>query len=284
MPAFSFGTGTRDHVADKIFISHDHEKKKKVSCSPGPVYIVPSTVGDAPSFTFGSEEQRGTAKAKYPDSSVDLCSSNVDSQKVKFHSTKGIHFGTESRMSVANAETVRNDPALAIGLESPGSVAYSPDDKMTAKQQPAYSFGPMYGKPGDKVRSARSKAAPGGTPRNVGPGSQAMPSSMGTQPSSVKKSNAQWSFGSDKRDVAGVDPPGRQLLDPSPELSSLGRQVVSGARSAPQCRFGTATRDHSAKTHLVITEMDRGPAANMPMVRHHFDLPLPAKPINKAGS
>ncbi|CAE8665091.1 unnamed protein product, partial [Polarella glacialis] len=94
MPAFSFGTGSREVASLKVFLSKKHCKCKAVLNSPGPVYSIPSTVGEGPRFGFGQDEQRSSRVNRYPDSSVDLTCATVDSQKVKFSSTAGVHFGT----------------------------------------------------------------------------------------------------------------------------------------------------------------------------------------------
>lgn len=284
MPAFSFGTSTRERTAKKVVLTKAHEKRKAVMNSPGPVYGIPSTVGDGPKFGFGTEEQRGTIKAPYPDSSVDLTCSTVDTQTVKFDSTKGVHFGTEQRMNTKNAEIIRTNPSAQFGMCSPGSFDYCPEDGLVVKAPAEYSFGPKNGKINDK-QATRMSAPQMSTPRHVGPGSHGQPSGMGSQPNSRKKSAPSWSFAGLRH--SDLTPPrphkNMPLLDLSPELSSLGRQVVSSARSAPQCGFGSATRDQNAKTYLVVTEADRGAAAALPKPRFHVEMPRPERRIAKPG-
>mmetsp|Transcript_39295 Transcript_39295/g.69113 ORF Transcript_39295/g.69113 Transcript_39295/m.69113 type:complete len:329 (-) Transcript_39295:117-1103(-) len=296
MPAYSFGTSSRERSAKKVILSKAHEKRKAIMNSPGPVYGVPSTVGDGPKFGFGTEEQRTHAKAPYPDSSVDLTCSTVDSQTVKFHSTKGVHFGTEQRMNSQNAEIIRTNPTGMLGMCSPssfdygmsplpkGSYDYGPKDELVNQAPPEFSFGPQNGKINDK-QAARMSAPQTCTPRHVGPGSHGQPSGMGSQPNSRKKSAPSWSFGGHRHSDLTPPRPHKNvpLLDLSPELSSLGRQVVSSARSAPQCGFGSATRDQSARTYLVVTEADRGAAAALPKPRFHVEMPPPERRIPKPG-
>lgn len=247
--------------------------------SPGPVYGVPTATGSGPKFGFGSEEQRYHPKAQYPDSSVDLTCSVVDSQIVKFSSTKSVHFGTESRMNSKNAEAIRMNPSNLLCTQSPIGFDYNPDDSLILKSSAEYSFGPMHGKANNLTRLQLPLTS---TPRHVGPGSHMQPSGCGAQPNSARKSAPAWSFGTKTNNYT---PRNRNtsLLDTSPELSSLGKQVVSSARSAPSCGFGTSTRDHSARTHLVITEMDRGPAAQMARPRFHLEMPPPERPRAKPG-
>merc|ERR1711964_22824 len=95
------------------------------------------------------------------------------------------------------------------------------------------------------------------TPRNVGPGSYPPSASLGKQALSARKSNAAWSFAQEKR----MPPlkPSDMVVDPSPNLSSFGKQVVSRATSSAGYGFGTSTREHKSKTFLVQTKGDRGP-------------------------
>jgi hypothetical protein len=282
MPSFSFGTGVRG-AGNKIFITKKHEKRKAVMNSPGPVYGVPNTVGAGPKFSFGTEEQRSTAKAQYPDSSVDLTCSVVDSQTVKFDGTKAVHFGTEPRMNSKNAEALRGNAEANLCTQSPLSFDYNPDDSLVAKAHPLFSFGPKNTSEGMKC-PARIHIPKTGTPRHVGPGSHTQAAGVGPQPTSARKSAPAWSFGGKPTIVAKpTEGRGFPLLDPSPELSSLGKQVVSNGRSAPSCGFGTSTREHSARTHLVVTDADRGPAATMRPLKFHLEMPSGGKQLPKPG-
>uniref|UniRef100_A0A7S1W0I8 Uncharacterized protein n=1 Tax=Alexandrium catenella TaxID=2925 RepID=A0A7S1W0I8_ALECA len=281
MPAFSFGTASRELSAKKVFISKKHERAKAPMNSPGPVYNPPSYIGAASKYSFGTDEQRSHRKAKYPDSSVDLTCATVDSQGVKFRSTKGVHFGTEGRLSHKNAEIIRVHPTSALGMESPGALEYSPDEKKVADKPPEYSFGPASPPQTTGKVVPRIPLPPTGTPRTLGPGSHALPSGMGAQLNSARSNAPSWGFGSARRTAPSPD--GRQLLDTAPDLSSLGKQVVSSARSAPQHGFGSATREHVGRTTLVQTRADRGPRAQMPKPNFHLDLPPPARSVAKPG-
>lgn len=278
MPEYSFGTSTRAAHTSKHYLGAKHEKKKAVMNSPGPVYAVPTTTGDGPKFGFGTE-QRAQTKAQYPDSSVDLTCSLVDSQVLKFQNTKAVHFGTESRMNSKNAEAILMNPQVMMGTQSPIGFDYEPNDSIISKSSAEYSFGPKNGKASALSRLQLPLTS---TPRHVGPGSHQQPSGCGDQPSSAKKSAPSWSFGIK---TGSYTPRNRNspLLDTSPELSSLGKQVVSSARSAPSCGFGTSTRDHSARTHLLQTKLDKGPAAQMDKPRFHLEMPPPEKPRPKPG-
>jgi len=280
MPSYSFGTGARG-VTNKVFISKKHSKRMAVMNSPGPVYGVPSSTGLGPKFGFGTEEQRQTIKPQFPDSSVDLTCSEVDSQSVKFSTTKGVHFGTEPRMNPKNAEALRSNPETNLCTQSPLSFDYNPDDKLVAQSKPEYSFGPKEARLGEKC-PPRIHIPRTGCPRHVGPGSHIVPSGVGQQPVSARKSAPSWSFGG-KRACNTPRNNNNSLIDPSPELSSLGKQVVSSARSAPSAGFGTSTREHSARTYLVVTEADRGPAAAMCKPQFHLEMPPVQRQMAKPG-
>lgn len=281
MPAYSFGTGSRDVATMKVYISAKHQKSKGTMNSPGPVYSQNTTVGAGPQFGFGTDEQRKHSKAKYPDSSVDLTCASVDTQAVKFHATKAVHFGTESRMSCANAEVVRVHPGIMFGQESPGALEYNPNEQTIIKKTAEYSFGPGAGPQTTGKIVPRITLPLTGTPRTVGPGSNTVQPALGEQANSARKSAPAWGMGNpSRREGQGQT---AALLDTSANLSSIGKQVVSSARSAPQCGFGSATRDHVARTALITTQADRGPAAAMPKPNFHLDLPPPSKNISKPG-
>jgi len=300
MPAYSFGTGSRDVARTKIYISPRHEKSKVVVNSPGPVYSTVSTVGETAKYGFGTEVQRVHGKAKYPDSSVDLTCAEVDSQKVKFHGTKGVHFGTEVKMSKKNAEIIRVNPTAAFGTESPGMKMTAPVTEFTPRgekervqreklergelqvtqRKPEYSFGASSG-PGGAGKTTRINLPLTGTPRHVGPGSHKAPGGLGQQPHSARSTAPAWSFGQGQRHNESEEQ--GPIYDANPEISSLGKQVVSNAATAPMCGFGTSTRAHKAKTHMLISDADKGPSAFMAKPNFHFDLPKFSKTPCKAG-
>lgn len=293
MPAYSFGTGSREAASNKVFISPRHAKTKP-GVSPGPAYSIPTTVGASSKFSFGADEQRKHAKAQYPDTSVDLTCSMVDSQQVKFKSTPGVHFGTESRACTKNGELIRVNPPIALGLEAPGALEYYPEraEPNIKKMPPEYSFGPKIHKdPKKKPDPKKDQQKPTmrltmlatGVPRHVGPGSHDLAEALGQQPQSARSTAPSYSFGSSPR-LEELKKCG-QVFECSPDLSSLGKQVVSTHKTMPKCTFGDATRDKVARSQLVTTTADRGPAAVMPKPHFHCELPKPSvsRPLAKAG-
>jgi len=280
MPAYSFGTGTREAARLKVYQGSKAEKTKSVMISPGPVYAQVSTVGNAPKFSFGTDENRKQAKAKYPDSSVDLTCSLVDSQGVKFKRDPTMVFGTEARMSQNNGELLRGQPLAGYATESPGALEYFPEkaEPKVRKTQPCFSFGlpaeETKGGPPPRMPQRMKPLHTLSTPRHVGPGSHQQPPGIGAQPLSARSSAPQWSFTASPRDGPERED-AKQLLDISPELSSLGKQVVSAHRTLPRHGFGTSTRDGMARTQMAMTELDRGPVANMPKPRFPINLPPP---------
>lgn len=266
----SFGSCSRDRHHQKVFMSEKHERAKATMVSPGPCYSVPTAVGEGPKFGFGSSEQRPYARPMYPDTSVDLTGAFPDSQQNKYHSTKGVHFGTDLKDNMKNALLVKVHPAANLGTLSPGPFAYDPKERdVTRPTEPRYSCA-------GKTKAGSSLALKIATPRNVGPGSYPPTSGMGEQPRSEKRSNPSYSFGNEKRMPALKK--SDAVLDPHPDigsLSSFGRQVVSNQKSAPGYGFGTATRDHKEKTFLVQTSLDKGPKHVMgPTPQEHPRLSL----------
>lgn len=204
MPAYSFGTATRDRQHHRVFISEKHSRHKATSASPGPVYSTRTDLGTGPRCVFGSEDRSDKPRqidvpVRYPDSSVDLMCLPVDSQKVKFPRAKGVHFGTEMKMSVKNAEIIKSHPAAYTGVNSPGAAEYEPNDKCAALSAPAYSMGPKQPRFGEKL-PPRLQVPPHGTPHFLGPGSHVQPSSLGDQPTSLRRTAPSFSFGSERRD------------------------------------------------------------------------------------
>jgi len=288
MPAYSFGTCGREQASKKVYFGEKHEKAKAGLTSPGPIYSLPSSLSEGPVSTFGTGAARTTWKQKYPDSSIDLTGAVVDSQGVKYASPRGVCFGSESRTHSKNAEVLRGNPENAMGSCSPGHhcLPFQVKDDAIVQSPPKYSFGPRRPRIGEKP-PARAALAPMSTPKFTGPASHQLPGAMGSQPTSARRTQPGYTFAGGKRDSSTPRGPSTQL-DHSPELSSLGRQVVSKQKTSPDFGFGTSTRDHAAKTYLVQLGADKGPAANMPSPRlFHPELRLERspdrRPIPKAG-
>lgn len=297
-PEYSFGTQSREVQTKKVFFSAAHDKHKGIMVSPGPVYKTPSYFGEGPKHSFGTDDQRTHSRAKYPDSSTDLTCATVDSQRVKFPNTKGVHFGTEARMNNKNGEIIRVHPGLVHGIDAQEALNYTPDinivggkaerqDLHPAKvtnRAPSYSFGPVLpkGEIQSDGRVPRRLPLPlMSSPRSLGPGSHTIPSAIGNQPMSARTSAPSWVFGSEERSKsARVN---RQLYDSGVGLSSMGRQFMAGAPSGPQHSFGSSTREDRNKSVFLCHADDLGPAARMPKLSFPIDLPPPQKRIAKVG-
>jgi len=280
-PEYSFGTQSREVQTKKVFFSGGHEQHKGTMISPVPVYKTPSCLGEGPKHSFGTDDQRKHAWAKYPDSSVDLTCASVDSQRVKFPSTKGVHFGTEARMNKNNGEIIRVHPGLVHGLDSQDTLECTPDMTTVTRKAPQYSFGPKGEIISDGRVPRRLPLPLTASPRYLGPGSHTMPSAIGDQPLSARTSAPCWGFGSEQRSKSARGT--RQLYDSGVGLSSMGRQVLAGAPSGPQHSFGTSTRDDRNKAVLIRHADDLGPGARMPRLNFPIDLPPPQKRIAKVG-
>jgi hypothetical protein len=252
-PRYSFGKGTRDQL-DKVFLSHTAEKTKGNKDTPGAIYDVPSDLGRAQSFTFSKAPQRVHMKQKYPDSSIDLIETIVDSGYVKFDNQPAFYFGTEAKDCMKNSAITRNHQSASMGVIGPGPAGYLPDAKSHLEGQPTYPFGV-------KTKFGSMFAYQGSTPLQVGPGKYKLQKATGKQSLSTRATLPAWGFGKGKR--FPTSEPDLTIIDPSPNRKAMGKQVLSRSRSAPIFGFGTATRDHRAKTGCYILPEDKGPANDM---------------------
>ncbi|CAE7703446.1 unnamed protein product [Symbiodinium pilosum] len=267
-PAHSFGTCDRESARLKVYMSRKLEKSKAKLNSPGPVYDIPSAVGAAPSFSFGTDVQRKHDPKKYPDSTVDLTCATVDTQKVKYAKTPGCHFGTEQKLALKNAEIIRTHAGLALGAESPGALEYHV--KEVAKKMPAYSFGPTESmtprKPESRVQLLQTS-----TPARVGPGSHPKPSGLGHQPMSPRPTAPAWTMsGRSPREKTQTE----ALAIEDKVFSSIGKQVLSTIRSPPSVATTKSTREQVSRTAMYVSEMDKTDVARGP--KPHFNMELPA--------
>lgn len=78
---------------------------------------------------------------------------------------------------------------------------------------------------------------------------------------STRQTLPQWGFSKAHRFPQSK--PDLTVLEPKPNNSAMGKQVLSRSRSAPSPGFGTATRDHRSKTGCYILPEDKGPANDM---------------------
>lgn len=282
-PAYSIGTegytgqGYREVQAMKVFLSRKLTQRiQQGRTAPGPHYDVPKHMGRGPAFAFPQEEQRPPLGGPYyPDSSVDLTCATVDSQKVKFAGSAHACFGSEMRMGIQNAEILVTNPNLMLGMESPGAAEYSPQEDAIRRRHPKYSFADNVEERWQHMKpTSRMSLPPSGTPRTVGPNSHRMPSGIGQQPLSARRSSPAWSLSGQKLDMSSADL--GPYLDTAPAFSSLGRQVVSTSKSSGTCAFGKASRETAQKMAMCMTHTDRGPAGQMKKLNFHMDLPKTA--------
>lgn len=281
-PAFSIGTagyngsGYREVQAMKVFVSRKlTHRVQQGRTAPGPIYDIGRMSHRGPAFAFPQEEQRPPlGGTNYPDSSVDLTCATVDSQKVKFPGSAQACFGTEMRMGIKNAEILVTNPNLMLGMESPGAAEYSPSQEAVRRQHPKYSFA-------DNVQERVQNAKPvtrltlpaTGTPRTVGPNSHRIPSGIGQQPLSARRSSPAWSLsGKNQPSECDMGP----YLDDGPVFSSLGYQALSTSKTSGKCSFGNASREKAQRLTMCMTHTDRGPAGQMPKLNFHLDLPKTA--------
>jgi hypothetical protein len=254
-------------------------KQMMLKASPGPNYSVPTTTGAGPRHVIGTGPRVHAHKAQYPDSSVDLTGACPDSQIVKYHSVQGGTMGTEVKFNNKNGEVVATNPALMLGMESPATFEHNPKEQLTTRHAAEYSFGPSGGvDPAKKVPPLNGLKGP--TPRTLGPGSHKLQSGIGAQVMSARSTAPSWNFGTSERMSARRAH--ENVLERAPDLSSLGKQVVSHVTTSQRPVFGKASRDQVNKGGMAFTKLDRGPVADMPKMRLPLSMPGPPTKMSKA--
>lgn len=279
-PSYSFGTGTRDALTKKSYISKPAMKVQgSLKNSPGPVYAKPSTL-EQQCIKFGTEEKLRPYKAQYPDSSNDFSGATPDNQAFKYRSSASMSIGMEVRMKL-DGDVVRNNPSLALCTETESHYERTPQETLTTRKAPEITFGPPGGPDGGKkvppISGMRGMVNVSAVPRSTGPGSHRLPAGLGMQAQSTRRSAPSHAFSTSPRGMESLSArTGRLLLQPSPDLSTLGRQVPSSTiPSSPKFAFEMAHRDDISKTRVLVTNLDRGPASVLPKMRIPLNVPGP---------
>jgi hypothetical protein len=240
-PRYSFGKGTRDQL-DKVFLSHTAEKTKGNKDTPGAIYDVPSDLGRAQSFSFSKAPQRVHMKQKYPDSSIDLIETIVDSGYVKFDNQPAFYFGTEAKDCMKNSAITRNHQSASMGVIGPGPAGYLPDAKSHLEGQPTYPFGV-------KTKFGSMFAYQGSTPLQVGPGKYKLQKATGKQSLSTRATLPAWGFGKGKR--FPTSEPDLTIIDPSPNRKAMGSR--SCLARDPRRSLGSVPRHATTARRLAAT-------------------------------
>jgi hypothetical protein len=223
-PVFSFGHGTRDNIG-KLYLG---ELNMPPSIGPGPKYEL---VGDpkfdtAPGFSFGNEK-RITLGKKVTYDHFEIQDTFTDPIKAKIYTKPNYgntKFGTESRMP----------PPDVQGTPGP---QYYPPIKPEVPVPPRYSLGARR-----ETKGATAISNMISTPNLVGPGRYYPESSSMT----VHRNNPRWTFGGgDKIGKPSKSVSKNQTYDT--RSVACGQQIVSGKRSQPTVKIGTAKREQVAK-------------------------------------
>ena len=232
---YGYGSSTRED-REKVFVSHEHAALAcDSSRSPGPIYnhlpaIGPQPTGtfsSAPTWVFGSSEQRPSAENKSllenpAPGKYDMERSIGVQHESKKETQPRYGFGTGTRehrekVFVSQEHTITSD----YGKASPGPAA--PYRRETAilekghKHMLSYSSGSIYGHgPTSRVRNA-------------------------TQPAWVMGTAERFT----KDSTAYVPGPGQYAIKPA-----VGPQADSKLHNAPRFGFGTGTREHREKVFV----------------------------------
>ena len=223
-PVFSFGTGTRENIS-KLYLG---ELNMPPSIGPGPKYEL---VGDpkyhsAPNFSFGNEKRVTLGKPVVYDH-FEIQDTFTDPVKAKIYTKKNYgntKFGTESRMP----------PPDVQGTPGP---QYHPAIKPEVPVAPKYTLGARR-----ETKGATAISNQISTPNLVGPGRYVPESCSFTN----HRNNPRWTFGgSDKIGKPAKSVSKNQTYDT--RSVACGQQIVSGKRTQPTVKIGTAGRDQVAK-------------------------------------
>jgi len=268
------------------FISEEHARAGALCREgPGPVYDLPSTLGNGPKVAFSKGVQRVYGKdhhfnSKYNAPSVDCIEAEIDSQPFKYENPKTSLFGTESKGQLKNATILKSHSAALVGRISPGPANYGPaggpDVGPTRKQ---LTFAVRMGAKTKAVGSLISQ-----TPAEVGPGLYPRKDvAIGQQSLSQRRTQACNQFGKAPKFGKSKDARGQPIIELDVATSAFGKQVDGRKKSEPGFGFGTSTRDNARRMQRCMTNADAGPKSNMPTL--HLSHPtLPSeKTVMRSG-
>jgi len=254
-PSFSFGSSSRSHQS-KRFLGTDHAKKEVgLGFSPGPSYSHRTdrkgggTIGDSPSFSFGTSGRPGEhSKSKEKDNlpapgSYDSTSAFGRQNLSKSRTIPAYGFGSCKRDGETKRFVSKSHSKSRFGELSPGPCEYSP----TRDTKGSY-FGdaPRFTFHGDRVKPGRMEKEVFETP---GPGQYDSYSSVGNQKYSTKKTQPSYGFGTSNRDKQtkvflskehvtdnlGKGSPGPAAYN---HTESIGKQTLARNTSAPAYTLG----------------------------------------------
>lgn len=255
-PVWTIGKETRD-TAKKIYISSKHKADTLGKVSPGPVYTPMDHASrlTQPCYSFGNARSRPrVADAKYPETSADLL---CTPPPVKTYPTITASIGTCPREAPSLKPDLDSYPPGAI---SPGPLRYNlanapfchrfPWAKNVDQNAPQYTM-----RPNTKIFEHESQ-----TPQKVGPGIYKIPPAVGPQVSSEISTQPTFSFG--KGDRFGNK---KNQRDTGRLWDGMGDKSLTFKRSfsSPSFGFGTSTRAGRGRVAPALTDMDKGPVANL---------------------
>lgn len=275
-PVWSMPKADRDK-AKKVFISGKHNQDLVGKDSPGHNYETRGVIKGG--FSFGSSAQRPPPKgAQYPDTSGDRIGNMPNHLKFKYQ-TRSASIGTCPRSAQLSAPDMNTFVAGGI---SPGPQRYSTANAPYAVSH-AHAPGITNSPPKYTMRS-RTKIFQGGSPatgEKVGPGHYPVAESCNAQAESHKQSLPKWGICKSDRFPDKLHHDSYRLHDGHGEKKIQFNRMYN---STPAFSFGTSTRGHAKKIARTITDLDKGPVANMSPNRPEHPHLVPRHEILKFGS
>lgn len=251
---------------EKVFISEAHIRSQRLgreSTIGGAIYDLPSTLNPKPDIKFSS----GTRPPLWgkPDLSGDIPSNDalcilVDSQPFRYPKQADMKIGTEPRGKLNQAELMKAHSAAFFGRASPGPAGvggdYGPDFNIVKPRLgPARKFGMKTPIKPDWTECST-------LPPEVGPGLYPRKDvSIGPQHLTQRRNQSVHAFPLGPKFAKTRSADSVSLLDAA--RSCLGPQPLGKNKSEPSINFNCDSRSTRDRSMLCMTELDRGPVAEM---------------------
>jgi len=236
----SFPRATRESRS-RLHISQEHDATVPNVITPGPIYDIPTTLGQSHACKFGSGLRPTPACSDDTfQSSTDALGIIPDVQLVRFPSTVSVKIGTESRDEIRNAAVMKYNPEIFYGTESPGPATYSISGENPG---PRFSLGSRTEVLGSKPQTSVS----------VGPGSYPHPTYCGkAQFQSHVENQPVYSFSKSPSLSAAQTCSEKVFRKVGVIVDAIGPQVSSTKRTGPRPVMGTQTREQWSKSSPMI--------------------------------
>ena len=241
-PEISFPRATRESRS-KLHVSQEHDASAPSVVSPGPIYDIPTSLGQSRSCKFGKGPRT------CPENSEDIYATSTDvlgvipdRQLVRFPSTVSVKIGTESRDEVRNAAVMKYNPETFYGMESPGPATYTLCGGVSG---PRFTLGSRTEVLGSKPQTSVS----------VGPGSYPHPTYCGKlQFQSHIENQPVYSFSKTRSALTTEGNCDKVFRKVGVVVDAIGPQVSSTRKTGPRPIMGTQTREQWSKSSPMLSQ------------------------------